>query len=35
VQKPQILGNTKVLIFTIFQFTIVIHSSIVTTQIHY
>ena len=35
VQKLQILCNTELLVFTIFPYTIVIHASIVTSQIHY
>jgi len=35
VQKLQILHNTEVLIFTIFYYTIVIQTSIVTSQINY
>jgi len=34
-QKPQILCNTEVLIFTIFHYTIVIQASIVISQSHY
>jgi len=35
VQKLQILCNAEVLIFTIFHYTIVIQTSIATSQIHY